>query len=105
MAIQLTHTTVATGANDPSKQVSVTAWNESHTLTMAASRLLGRGNSGAGNVQEIELGANLSFDGATIVAESYPIGAVYISYTGTDPATELGYGSWQLMGTKEFASI
>jgi hypothetical protein len=26
--------------------------------------------------------------------ESYPVGAYYLSSTGINPATELGYGTW-----------
>lgn len=35
MAITVTHTTQATGTNDGTKQVSVNAWNEGHTITGA----------------------------------------------------------------------
>lgn len=33
MTVSVTHATVAVGANDPTKEVSSTAWNESHTIT------------------------------------------------------------------------
>lgn len=29
-----------------------------------------------------------------LVAEPFPIGAIYLNITGVDPATELGYGTW-----------
>ncbi len=45
--VSLTHTTVATGDNDASKQVSVTAWNEDHSLTGTPNQLLGFDQDGA----------------------------------------------------------
>lgn len=30
--------------------------------------------------------------------EAFPVGAVYINVTGTNPATELGYGTWSAFG-------
>jgi hypothetical protein len=31
--------------------------------------------------------------------ETYKVGMVYINLTGADPATELGYGIWEFVGT------
>lgn len=32
-------------------------------------------------------------------AEAFPVGAIYLSVTGVNPATELGYGTWAAFGT------
>lgn len=42
----LRHSTLATGSNNPDKQVSVTAWNQEHNLTGTANYLLGFDASG-----------------------------------------------------------
>ena len=35
---------------------------------------------------------------ASIGAGTFPIGAIYINVTGTNPAAELGYGTWSAFG-------
>lgn len=65
MAISITHTTVATGTNDPGSQISKDAWNESHTITLGASRILGRYTGSSGAVQEISIGSGLNLDSGT----------------------------------------
>ena len=34
--------------------------------------------------------------------EAFPVGAVYLNVTGTDPATELGYGTWEQIAEGQF---
>jgi hypothetical protein len=61
MAVSLTHTTVAVGTDAGNGEIAKAQWNENHTLTLAASRLLGRATASNGAVEEIPLGSGLSF--------------------------------------------
>lgn len=45
-------------------------WNEAHNITMAAGRLMGRITAGEGQVEEITLGAGLSFANGALVASA-----------------------------------
>jgi hypothetical protein len=53
---------------------------------VAASKLLGRGDSGAGDWQEITLGTNLSMSGTTLNATGGGAGTNYAPLTNGDPA-------------------
>lgn len=66
MAISLTHTTVAVGTDAGNGEIAKAQWNENHTLTMATARLLGRTTAGAGAVEEISAGSNLSLSGGSL---------------------------------------
>ena len=80
--------TVVSGAADGATAVqpadSVT------TLSMATARLLGRSAAGAGAVQEIILGTNLSFSGSTLNAAGIGVNSVVagsnVTVDNTDPA-------------------
>lgn len=54
-------------SSDPSV-VRPSNWNDSHNLTMAGPRLMGRTAAGTGEATEIALGAGLSFSGNTLTA-------------------------------------
>lgn len=54
MAVSLTHTTVAVGTNAGNGEIAKEQWNENHTLTMAADKILGRATSGTGAVEELD---------------------------------------------------
>src|SRR5574343_1596930 len=55
MAIQLTHTTVAVGAEAGNGEIGKDEWNEAHTLTVGTGKLLGRTTAGTGAVEEIAI--------------------------------------------------
>lgn len=56
--------------------------------------------------QDVKTTASPTFAGATInnweVETPIPVGGIYLSTTGTDPATELGYGTWTQVAKGEF---
>jgi hypothetical protein len=68
MAISLTHTTVAVGADAGNGEIGKTQWNEDHTLLMGTGKLLGRSTAGDGAVEEITLGAGLALAGGELTA-------------------------------------
>lgn len=77
MAVALTHTTVATGTDAGNAQIGKTQWNETHTLTMATSRLLGRTTAGTGAVEEITASTGLTLSaGALAVSKAFPTGDI-----------------------------
>lgn len=77
MAVSLTHTTVATGTDAGNAQIGKTQWNETHTLQMAADRLLGRTTAGTGAVEEITAGTGLTLTaGALAVSKAFPTGDI-----------------------------
>jgi len=47
-------------------------WNDSHNITLAAQRLLGRAAGSAGNAQEIVLGTGLVFDATAVSLKADP---------------------------------
>lgn len=68
MAIEVKHTTQATGTDAGNGEIRKAQWNEAHTLSMASGNLLGRSTSGAGVVEEISIGSGLSLSGGTLSA-------------------------------------
>lgn len=62
-------------------------WNDDHTTSMATNKLLGRATAGAGAIEEITLGTNLSFTGTTLNAAggapSAPSGSVQFNNGGS----------------------
>lgn len=46
--------------------------------------------------------ANHSGEGGGGDGEAFPVGAVYLNVTGTDPGTELGYGTWEQIAEGQF---
>ena len=60
-----------------------------------------------GDIDTTELGADIKAFIANHSeggggGEAFPVGAVYINVTGTDPATELGYGTWEQIAEGQF---
>ena len=62
-----------------------------------------------GDIDTTELGADIkqfianhSGEGGGGDGEAFPVGAVYLNVTGTDPATELGYGTWAQIAEGQF---
>jgi len=66
MAISLTHTTVAVGTDAGNGEIAKAEWNENHTITMAADRLLGRTTAGTGAVEEITVGTGLTLSAGSL---------------------------------------
>lgn len=54
MPVSLKHTTQAVGTDAGNGEIRKAQWNEEHTLTLSADKLLGRATSGAGAVEEID---------------------------------------------------
>lgn len=62
-------------------------WNDTHNITMATSRVMGRGSAGVGVVEELTLGNGLAFSGTSLIANPAQI------VTSTTIKAGLG-GSW-----------
>lgn len=86
MAIEVKHATQAVGTDAGNGEIRKTQWNEAHTITLAASRLLGRYAATAGAAQEITLGSGFSLNTSTGVmtfSESDPIFTAHVAYSIT----------------------
>lgn len=83
MTISLKHQKVSSkgdGVDDTLIQPS--DWNEEHTLTLAAARLVGRYSSGAGAAEEVSVGTGLQLTGAGVLqTNSIPDASLSNSYT------------------------
>lgn len=91
MAVSLKHTTVAVGVNSGNGEIAKEEWNEEHTLTLAADRLLGRASAGTGAVEEITCTAagRALLDDADAAAQLATLGAAPLAsptFTGTPTA-------------------
>jgi hypothetical protein len=77
MAIEVKHTTQATGTDAGNGEIRKAQWNESHTLNMATERLLGRTTAGSGAVEEITASTGLTLTaGALAVSKAFPTGDI-----------------------------
>lgn len=91
MAVSLTHTTVAVGTNAGNGEIAKEQWNENHTLTMAADRILGRTTAGAGAVEEIAAGTGLTLLAGTlsVAANTYqPLDSELTALSGLASAAD-----------------
>lgn len=70
MAVTVTHATQATGTDAGNGEIAKAEWNEAHTFTLAASRLLGRHTGSDGAAEEISLGTGLSFAGGALTLDA-----------------------------------
>lgn len=69
MAILVRHKFVSAKEEGPDNSVvRPSNWNDTHTIEMAGSRLMGKSTAGAGDAQEIPLGAGLTFVGGSLSA-------------------------------------
>lgn len=68
MAVSLTHTTAATGTDSGDGKISKNAWNEAHTLTGTADRLLGF--NGSGVAAEVSVGTGLSLSSSSLTLDA-----------------------------------
>jgi hypothetical protein len=82
MAISVTHATVATSADDPSKEINKGEWNEAHSISMASQRVLGRTTSGTGDAEELK-GMWVEVSRTTV---SSPV--VSVTFTGIDSSSD-----------------
>ena len=77
MAIEVKHTTQATGTDAGNGEIRKAQWNESHTLNMSTERLLGRTTAGSGAVEEITASTGLTLTaGALAVSKAFPTGDI-----------------------------
>lgn len=65
MAIQVIHTTVATGTDAGNGQIAKAQWNEAHTMTAAAGKIVGRYAGTSGAVQEVTPRVGLALNSST----------------------------------------
>ncbi|CAB5222532.1 hypothetical protein UFOVP378_11 [uncultured Caudovirales phage] len=68
MAIQVTHTTVATGTDAGNGEIRKAQWNEAHTISLDTNKLLGRSTAGTGAAEEISIGSGLTLTAGTLSA-------------------------------------
>lgn len=67
MAISLKHKFTSPKADGPdTTKIRPSNWNDEHDLTMATQRLLGRASADPGSVEELSLGASLTFNGSNV---------------------------------------
>jgi hypothetical protein len=89
MAISVTHATVATSADDPSKEINKGEWNAAHSISMATSRVLGRTTSGTGAVEELK--------GMWVeVSRATASNSATIDFTGIDSTSD----EWLILATR-----
>lgn len=91
MAISLTHTTTSAEPDSGDGKISSNAWNEAHTLTMAADRILGRTTAGTGAVEELTAAGVRAF--LDLEAGTDFIGIGGGTYTGDVSVPDEAYGS------------
>lgn len=68
MAIQVTHTTVATGTDAGNGEIRKAQWNEAHAISLDTNKLLGRSTAGTGAAEEISIGSGLTLAAGTLSA-------------------------------------
>ena len=91
MAVAVTHAAVATGADDPSKEINKAEWNAGHTVTgLATVAETGAYNDLSGKPTLLTM--------ADVIDVLYPVGALYTSTLSTNPGTLLGRGTWGAFG-------
>lgn len=56
----------------------------------------------AGEIKSFETGDTISPE---VVGGIYPVGYVVMNTTNTDPATELGFGTWTMIGTQVIGAV
>jgi hypothetical protein len=66
MTISITHSYVATGADEAGKEVNKAQWNAALITSMATARLIGRTTASAGAFEEISVGTGLSFSSLSL---------------------------------------
>lgn len=66
MAIQVIHTTQATGTDAGNGEIRKAQWNEAHTFSMDSGKLLGRSTAGTGTAEEITIGSGLLLTSGTL---------------------------------------
>jgi hypothetical protein len=96
MAVSLTHTTVAVGTNAGNGEVAKEQWNENHTLTAGADKLLGTTTAGA--VVEIDCTAagRALLDDADAAAQRTTLGLGTVAIENTVPVNKGGTGATTL---------
>lgn len=82
MAIEVKHTTQATGADAGNGEIRKAQWNEAHTINAGAGKLVGRYAATDGAVQEVSVGAGLALNSSTGV-----LSAIDGVFTITDGAS------------------
>src|SRR5574343_2102269 len=90
MAIQLTHTTVAVGAEAGNGEIGKDEWNEAHTLTVGTGKLLGRTTAGDGAVEEIAITNFVAVAGDTMTGTLTMDAGANIELSNTTNANQFG---------------
>lgn len=76
MALTIAHATQAVGTDAGNGEIGKQEWNESHSITLATNKLIGRATAGTGVAEEIAIGSRLSMAGGTLNVNDLPVTAI-----------------------------
>lgn len=119
MAVEIKHKFQSAKADSADASlIRPSNWNDTHDITMATARIMGRYSAGDGAVQEISLGTGLSFSGSSIALSAalqqmsalpptdgnfiVGNGTAWVVETASVARASLGLGTSATMASEEF---